>query len=47
MNELTKEEKSMLILQKYTNSFIFSIDFKNPFFKSNYAAIGDIVRKRT
>jgi len=49
MNELLKEEKSMLILQKYTNSFNFSIDLKNNNFKQNFAEdrASRWVRKRT
>lgn len=49
MNELLKEEKSMLILQKYTNSFSFSIDFKNINFKDNFAEdrASRLVRKRS
>ena len=49
MNELLKEEKSMLILQKYTSSFHFSIDFKNTNFKDNFDedAASRWVRKRS
>ena len=47
MNELFKEEKSMFILQKYTNSLSFAIDYHNPNFKPNFVVNERTVRKKT